>query len=331
MDNNIGINGDNNMMFDYVIFHRNCPDGYTSFFLLWNAKRISNDAIIFPDIPASKEAPPGIKNKTVIIMDVAYKKTVLNEIFKEAKHVVFIDHHITIRNDVLEILSFYENRHVVIYDDKKSGATLTWKYFYPHEKTPWFVKYIEDQDIGRWSYKYTMPFNLALDVNYDMDLSLTTLRKWKKLFLKKEVKKLIKLGKIYTEYQDFLLDQYSKRYSLEGFPGEKIINDYPGAFKEIAQYKVAVSNGPCPNTSLLGKKIVDSGVCDFWIGYTIHLEKKEMVLSFRSSSVDVGEIAKIFGGGGHSKASSCVIPLRQYNITDLFIPESFPRNTYSKK
>ena len=56
-----------------------------------------------------------------------------------------------------------------------------------------------------------------------------------------------------------------------------------------------------------------------------NLDKKEYIISFRSKFADVGNIAKIFGGGGHKLASACSIPIKILNIQDLFFSQSLPR------
>lgn len=317
------------LKFDYVIYHKNCLDGFAGFFVLTQANSIKENAIVYPDIPSTKFNPPNIKNKNVVIIDVAYNKNILKYIFSEAKYVLFIDHHVSIRADVLELITYFTDIHHVVYDSSKSGASLTWEYFFPNKKIPRFIKYIEDNDIGLWVYKYTFPFITSLRVNYKLEPTKENIKKWEKLYDKKEVKKLIKNGLKYIEYENYLLEINSKRYSYELFPGEKVYNDNSDFFEKAGQYKVIVYNGTgCPSVSLLGKKFVDDYLCDFSILWTFHLDKKEYVLSFRSNSVDVSEIAKIFGGGGHKFAASCSIPHNKYSILDLFFTKSLPR-TYN--
>lgn len=311
--------------FNYVIFHRNCLDGFSAFIILTSTGMITDNAIIYPDIPAAKEVPPDLHNKNVVIMDVAYKKEILEQIFKEAKYVLFIDHHITIRNDVLQLITIYSDRHEVVYDDSKSGASLTWEYFYPDKKMPKFVKYIQDNDTGAWKLKNTSYFILGLQVNYPLNLSRENIEKWNELYNNDEVKRLIKLGNKYSDYEKYLLDINAKRYTLELFPSEQVFHDYEDFFEKPGQYRVAVINGACPSVSLLGKKIVNEIDCDFCMIWNFHLDKKEFLISFRSKSVDVGEIAKLFGAGGHKFASACTIPLNKYIITDLFFSQSLPR------
>lgn len=315
--------------YDYVIFHKNCLDGFTGFVILNNTGNISKDATIYPDIPAAKNAPHDIDNKNVIIIDVAYKYDVLREIMGRANSVTFIDHHVTIKNDVEKLISELSGKdNLVVYDQKMSGASLTWKYFYPDKKMPLFVKYIQDNDIGAWKMKYTKYFITGLEVNYRLSIDQDNLTKWNLLFDKKNVESLIKKGITYSEYKNYLLDSNSQRYSLERFPSEKIYEDFidKNVFVKPAQYKVAVYCGSgCPSGTELARKILETVDCDFTIMWVYNMDRKEYVLSFRSENIDVGTIAKLFGGGGHTLASACSFPLSKYNITDLFYGDSLPR------
>lgn len=314
-------------IYDYVIFHRGCTDGFAGFFILTTTNQIDKHALIYPDMPSAKDVPPNIDGKNIIVIDVAYKKDILLELFHRCNSVTFIDHHISIRDDVLEMIKTKKNDNIIIvYDERKSGASLTWNYFYPKRKMPLFIKYIEDNDTGAWKLRNTLPFINALDVKYDLNISHKNLKKWKKLFNEKVVEELVKIGITYDEYKEYLLEINLKRYSLESFPSEKIYTDYPEVFSKVGQYKVVVYNGSgCPNASILGSRFMNKINCDFVIIWVYHTDRKEYVLSMRSKIVDISNIAKAFGGGGHKLAAACAIPVSKYHIEDLFMSESLPR------
>ena len=48
-------------------------------------------------------------------------------------------------------------------------------------------------------------------------------------------------------------------------------------------------------------------------------------MSMRSNTVNVSEIAKLFGGGGHELAAACSFSASKYRIEDLFQNESLNR------
>ena len=171
------------LKYNYVIFHKGCLDGFSGFFILHKTKRIDHHSQIYPDMPSAKITPPNIDDCDIIIIDVAYKYDILKEIMIRAKSVTFIDHHITIRDDVLKLKKEFSSKNInIIYDEFKSGASLTWNYFHPNKKVPRFIKYVEDNDIGAWKMRHTHPFITALQVKYTFSLTPENLHKWNKLF-----------------------------------------------------------------------------------------------------------------------------------------------------
>lgn len=320
----------NKPFYDYVIFHKKCLDGYTGFIILHNTRTIKHNALIFPDVPSAITIPRDIDNKNIIIIDVAYKYEVLREIVNRAKSVTFIDHHITIVDDVAKIKE--ETKHNgkninIFYNEKKSGASLTWEYFHPKKPKPLFVKFIEDNDTGSWKIPNCLEFITALQVKYPMSLKLNSIQMWKKLYLQSNVKKLINIGKTYMEYKNYISGEHSKRFSLERFPSEKIYNNHPDLFTKPGQYKIAVYNGsPCPSSTDVFKMIIKDYNIDFFLSWVLNLDRKEYVFTFRSENVDVGNIAKIFNGGGHTLASAGSMKLDDFDIRDLFFGDSLPRN-----
>ena len=305
--------------YNYVIYHKNCTDGFTGFFILHKSGNIAPDALIYPDIPSAKTCPPNISNKDVIIIDVAYKYEVLKSIIELAKSLTFIDHHITIKDDV-DLLTKSNKNIKVVYDLNKSGASLTWNFFY---KTPMpkFIKYIEDNDIGKWKYANTRNFIAALDVKYNKSLTtLENLNQWNNLFDNKEVKSLVKTGSIYNEYSMHFVKLNSRRHGIMYFPGPKIYKKFKNSFDKIAQYKVAMyCGGGCPTGSLLGNYMVSNLDVDFVVMWTYSLDRKEYIISFVSKQVDVGQIAKLFNGGGHKLAAACSFSRKLYDLDELFI------------
>lgn len=304
--------------YNYVIYHKKCPDGFTGFFLLHQSRLIDFNAKIMPDVPSAK-FPPNDINGNVIIIDVAYKFEVLEKIIKQSKSVLFIDHHVTIRDDTLKLEKMYPNKFKTIYNEKKSGATLVWEYLYPKKKHPKFIDLIEDNDTGTWKIPGVKDFMSGFNVNYNLKLTNENIIKFKSLFKKSTVLKLMKIGKIYNEYRQYLVDENSTRITITKFPSEMIYNQFRNQFNKIGQYKVAVYCGSsCPNPSELAKKILSDTKADIFVSWVLNLDRDEYVLTLRSENVDVGNIAKLFGGGGHTYAAACSFKSNRYNIRDLF-------------
>jgi hypothetical protein len=310
------------MIYNYAIFHRGCPDGFAGYHILSRTKHINIDTIVYPDTPFATKAPPNIKGKDIIIIDTAYKYSVLKEICMKAKSVVFIDHHITIRNDVIKIKKELELKKniTIIYNEKKSGCLLTWEFFYPKLKKPLYIKYINDNDTGTWKYKETDYFMISLDIHFSKTNKEEVLEKWDAMNKSENVKKMVEEGKQYMIYMEHVALQNSKRCVMVSFPSKKIFTRFPKYFNKIGQYRVALYCGPaCPDTKILFKTIMNNMNCDFVIFWTYSVNENKYVLSFRSLKVDVGSIASIFGGGGHTLASACNFSSKKYKLEDLFL------------
>jgi len=306
---------------NYIIYHKNCIDGYCGFFLFNRLKLHDKKTIIYPDMPSAKNVPPNIKNKNVIIIDVAYSFEILEKIFSLAKNVIFIDHHITTKNYSVELAKKYNQ--YVIFDEEYSGTGLVWKNFYK-TKEPLFVKYIQDNDLGLWKDKNTKPFINYIQVKFDLDPH--KINQFEILFNNNEIKKIIKHGSYFEEYKTHLLKQNSKRYSIEYFPSEKILENniyLKETIDKIGKYKVAVFNGGCPNVSALGLYLMENNLDNYdfvWI-WTLNLEKKEIIVSLRSkiNGINIEKIAKCFGGGGHPSAAAFSFNILKNNINDFFV------------
>lgn len=302
--------------FNYIIYHDNCFDGYTGFYLFIKTNLWESKPIVYPDIPHANKVPPGIENKNVIIIDVAYKPYIIQEISKLSKKMLFIDHHITLVEDVKKIILKPNDK--IFYDNKYSGCLLVWKYFFGNKLPPKFVEYVNDNDIGKWSIKETLPFMAALEIHFKMIPDFNNLKKWDKLLEEKNLDKLIKKGYNYEIYKNYLLEKYSNKYKIFQFPSKKVL-EVNKNFTILGQFKVAVINGGCPSVSLLGKKIAEESDCDFVLIWNYQIDKKKYVISLRSKKTDVGLIAKYFGGGGHTLASAFSINKNQFDIDDLFM------------
>lgn len=315
--------------FNYAIYHRGCLDGFSGFFVAYISGRLTKDVEIYADIPSAIMIPPNIDNKDIIIIDVAYKKEVLEQIFKYAKSVVFIDHHISIKNDVTNLYNTYntKNNITIIYDETKCGSTLAWKYFFGRQEIPLFLKYVQDQDTGTWEFPETKPFIFALKVYYHLSTENKSLNKWFKLMNKDNVLKLIKKGKYMQKYNKHLVNINIPRYTLEKFPSKKIYQLAPKLFKNPGQYRVAVYCGfNCPSITDLAVAALNSINADFCIMWVYNLDSRKFVMSMRSKDIDVAEICKIFGGGGHKLAAACSFFSSQYIIDDMFEGNSLPRS-----
>lgn len=128
-----------------VIYHKNCPDGMTSAAI---AHKVLGDDAEF--IPCSdRQVPPTYllnhedkKNTTVYILDFSYPIEVLKEIERDFKEVIILDHHASVKDDVLSISGGH-------YDADNCAAHMSYKFFNKTKSVPSFIELIDIIDLHK--------------------------------------------------------------------------------------------------------------------------------------------------------------------------------------
>ncbi len=274
---------------DLVIYHGGCFDGFCSAWLTHQQ---------FPDaefVPCQYgEEPPDVTGKHVWILDFSFKRTILLAMKEKAKSLLVLDHHKTAEAD-LAGLDF------CIFDMNKSGARLTWEYLSTMTarqaglegdnidvpKSPWLVDFTEDRDLWRWKLPWSKEVNAAIRT-YPMDFSMWDI--WHEFSKDGNLSLLMQL-----ENEGFAILRYQ----------QKLIESHVSHAKEVELmgHKVLSVNCTCADlTSEVAGELAKNrpfGCCWF------EGDDNERVYSLRSSEggVDVSEIAKAHGGGGHRSAA----------------------------
>jgi oligoribonuclease NrnB/cAMP/cGMP phosphodiesterase (DHH superfamily) len=86
--------------------------------------------------------PPDVYGREVYVLDFSYPRAVMEEMHTQAASLCVIDHHKTAA-EALAGLSF------ATFDMERSGAGMTWDHFFPGQPRPWIVNYVEDRDLWR--------------------------------------------------------------------------------------------------------------------------------------------------------------------------------------
>lgn len=127
-----------------VIYHGDCFDGFGA---AWVAKKALNyPYYMIPRKYGQQEhlEIPEPKDANVYILDFSFPRASMVQLSKIVKKLVVLDHHKTAQADC-EGLDF------CTFDMNRSGAGLTWDYFYPEIPRPPLINYVEDRDL--WKFK----------------------------------------------------------------------------------------------------------------------------------------------------------------------------------
>jgi oligoribonuclease NrnB/cAMP/cGMP phosphodiesterase (DHH superfamily) len=271
---------------DLVIYHRNCTDGFGAAYSAW--KLLGNKAEYYAAVHG--EDPPNVTGKIVAILDFSYKNDVIKSLLSKVRDLIIIDHHKSAMVELHDI----SNTH---FDMTHSGARLSWDFFHPGKEAPKFIDYIEDRDLWKWELPYSREFSAAFDmVPHDFE-------EFAKFEDDSVFDDAVKRGSYILAYSKIVVKKVCDKASPRRYMGKKVL---------------AVNSSHW--ISEIGARL--SPDCDFAVIWYYDHKKRDINVSLRSfhEGVDVSEIAKTFGGGGHKKAAGFTLA-GDSNIEDLFESE----------
>lgn len=250
-----------------VLYHAGCPDGFCA---AWAFRKFNPDAEFMP--VRHGDPPPDVKDRSVVILDFSYKRNILFKMAEEAYDLILLDHHKTAKED-LEGLDFCK------FDMEKSGAKLTWDKFLPLIPMHWLVHYTEDRDLWLWRLPESKEVSASI-ASYPR-----TFEAWD-ILAKIKVDDVALEGKAILRYKNQL-----------------VTHAVAGAIEtELDGHKILVANCSSPDIlSEVGGELARGrpfGAC-----WHVSNGKKKWSLRSRDEGVDVSQIAKKHGGGGHRNAA----------------------------
>ena len=302
-------------VYDYVIYHRGCPDGFTGFVFAKTSGALRENFTVYPDVPYAKNAPKKVGGKSVLIIDVAYNDNILKSIIDRAKFVTVIDHH-TATLKASKAWNKNNKNWELIYDVTKCGASLSWETFYPRVNLPLYVKYIQDNDLGLWHDPNTRHFMVSLKTLYQIGPNEELVDKWMDLMEPKRVHQMVEEGTIMSKYIDQTNKINIKYHCMAYFPSKILYKKNPNVFDKPKQYKVAMFSGMFSSPDFT-QKALQTINCDIVVLWSYNLIRKNYVFTMRSLNYDVSKIAEGFGGGGHRLAASFSFYKNEMDIDDL--------------
>lgn len=257
------------------IYHGNCADGFAAAWVVRKALAPKlGDSLTF-HAGVYQTPPPDVSDKDVVLVDFSYKRPVLLEMAEEANSILILDHHKTAAEDLIDL----PDNVVADFDMNHSGAMLAWDHFFPDQPPPPLLLHIEDRDLWRFALARTREIQANV-FSYPYDFQI-----WDEL-MAASVEELAKEGAAIERKHFKDIDE------LVGVVTRRMV---------IGGYNVPVANLPYTLTSDAGDKLAKDepfAAC-YWD------TPQGRVFSLRSTDegVDVSQVAKQYGGGGHRNAS----------------------------
>lgn len=255
-----------------VIYHASCSDGFGAAWSAW--KLLGSRAEYFAASFGSP--PPDVRGKIVVCLDFAYPNSVTKQMIADSEDFLVIDHH---KSAMVDLVDVSETR----FDMTKSGAMLAWEFFHPGKEAPKFIKYIQDRDLWHWLLPYSREFSASFS------MSPFHFEEYDSFCDDSVFDDAVKRGSFILAYQRTVINK------LVSQSCDRIIRGHPA--------KVV---NTCHLMSEIGMFLAqETEVAVMW--WYDHRENVFRI-SLRSNheNIDVSEVAKSFGGGGHRQSAGFV-------------------------
>ena len=274
---------------DLCIYHGNCDDGFAAAFAVW--KRFG-DSVDYLPWQYGQEGLPDVDGKDVLIVDFSFKKDDMAFLADRAARIIVLDHHKSAESERADFLKLecvggpFEKRYAdklasgvgVHFDMEKSGCRLAWEYCFGSKQMPdWFAA-VEDRDLWRFELRGTKEISIAIrSLPREFDL-------WDMF----TAERLANDGVAIRRYVDMVIS-----------------NICDTAFTEsIAGYEVPVAACSYDFVSEVAHELLNRNP-DAPFSACVVRSYDGTTYSLRSSNdrMDVSEIARAQGGGGHRNAA----------------------------
>lgn len=317
-----------------VIYHAKCADGFSAAWVFHHIQdKIENAFDFHPGV--YNEAPPDVSDRIVYLVDFSYKREVVKAMIQigGARKVILIDHHKTAIEDLagleeeLRAEDFeafceafetsdiegktYAEAHAAAYTPlfemftsmEMSGATLAWKYWVENEvlrneDRPLLLGHIEDRDL--WRFKLAGTREIQANVfSYEY-----TFENWDRLMASSssDLIKLAAAGEAIERKHHKDIAELVSVCCREIFWNEWFPEPFRDQWSEL---EIPIASLPYTFASDAGHLMAKNHKNGKWFAACYYDTDDYRFFSLRSTEegIDVSEVAKFYGGGGHKHAA----------------------------
>ena len=271
-----------------VIYHGNCADGFSAAWCFWRKYGAGADYVA----GVYQQDPPDVRGRDVYLVDFSYKRAVVERMLAEANSVCLIDHHKTAIEDLQPLFMqdswTGEPKQLAHFTDlNRSGATLAWDYLFPGEDRPLLLGHVEDRDLWRFKLPGTREIQ-AFVFSHEYSFEL-----WDKLMSADQVELL--------------------KMTAAGAAIERKHHKDVAELVAVCKRRMVIGAHDVPVASLPYTLVSDAAHLmaqgePFAACYWDTADGRVFGLRATDEGVDVSEVAKQYGGGGHAKAAGFKVP-----------------------
>ena len=273
---------------DICIYHANCDDGFAAAYAVW--ERFGDD-VEYVACQYGQDAPD-VTGKDVLIVDFSFKADVMNALGSAARRVIVLDHHKTAEAELSGFMKLecaggpFEKRHAdrmidgvgVCFDMQKSGCRMAWEYCFGNAQMPYWFAAVEDRDLWRFALPDTKEICIAIR---SMPREF---QRWNKF----DTDTLRREGVAIRRYVDMIVSNICDTAFEEEIAGHRVpVAACSYDFVSETANQLLHRNPGAPFAACLVRS---------HDGVTYSLRSMD-------DRMDVSEIAKANGGGGHRNAA----------------------------
>ena len=281
--------------YDYCVHHHPCLDGFAAFTVVnqWQPGIAGIPMEYDEDLPFEETLRP---KSRVLFVDFSLPRNRMDKLVGAGHEVTVLDHHKTSE----EVLGPMLEAGMIkgVFDKNRSGARLAWDCCFPNEDLPRLVAAVEDRDLWRFNRLDTKRLTAYIGLQpFDLE-------KWMRMLWAfanvndrptDALVNAVLTGELVmgatTRLVSDMIDHhaYETRFAVPGTP---------------SSYYVPVLNCPHHLASEAGHLMLeDFPTAAFSITYFDSNDYRKFSLRSEDERVDVEEIARAFGGGGHRNAA----------------------------
>ena len=303
---------------EVVLYHKGCADGFGAAWAVHNIRRAKCDerevtAVFIPvqygqtdEVVVALLSQLHGRKVNLDIVDFSLPPHQFEELMAIASSVVYLDHHkgaADVLDEARAIAVHHDVPQYVQFVNEHSGAALAWDWFFEGNKIPDVVAHIEDRDLWQFKLDGTREIIAAL---YSHPMTMDV---WDEVAVDTE--------RLYQDGQA-ILRAHDKNVAL-------LSADWNVQRGELYGHKAARLACPYFYASDAGNKLLDENP-ELEVAVIVWQSAEEFRLSFwsRKDGVDVSELAKKLGGGGHAAAAGA--SLRYDSPSDVVLMQKYIDN-----
>lgn len=232
---------------------------------------------------------PDVAGKAVAIVDFSYKRDVMREIIGAARSVLVLDHHKTAEAELAEFIGaerIGDKSVEVKFKQGKSGVLMAWEHFFGDRQAPDLIGYLDAGDLWQLDRYDDLKQVQAALRSYPYDFE-----QWDHWMTPAGLDQLRAEGGAIRRFVEQKVEELLKtRHEIE-----------------VAGEKVMAVNAPWFLASEVADSLAEQSDRGWGVCYYNNYDGRTFSLRSRGE-VDVSEIAKGYGGGGHAGAAGFRMP-----------------------